>query len=271
MPFQTNTIPPDPDPDVKILFHGLLLLTPNNGGCFVGVHKKSAHHKLIFVVNVKGQSQSIAWLEGKLKKPLEIKITGTPHGVTKYIKSGDPQDFDSSVDLHKLHPNNNLKLDAQYTRPGIYFNEGVLYAGRLTSANLQIVLKQNGKPDQTIGPLANPIAANIAFEERKLQLSWTDDGGNKTLTLPQLNTANEKYEILITNGENPVPPDPPQGVMKCGDFKEHYKVVGGVNANEEFDICFTSVKASAKAEARTNSSSLPDSTRVPCMAIVVDG
>jgi hypothetical protein len=258
MPFQTTTTPPDSQPDVKILFYGMLLLYPENRGCYVGVNNNLTH-ALYIAVQVEGQPQPIMWLNGHLKKPLTIRITGGPvNGVRKYISSG-AQNFENCLDLKKLHPKKTLEINPSYTQPGVYLNEGMLYAGGLTPKYLQVHLQRSRKR-RPHGRIGYPIAANISFKGRILEMTWADDGGDHIFTLPREHTTGEKYVILINNGENPVvEPAPPRSAAKpiCGDFNNHYLAVDGVDKNEQVNVCFTAVKFVA--------------TRVPCMAAVVGG
>ncbi len=264
MPFQTTTTPPDPNPDVQIFFDGLLLLTPANDGCFVGVHNKSLPsparpHVFLFMVRASGQRDPIAFFSGKLTKRLTILIDDKNAKVSKFVPAtADPQDFSSSIDLKKILPASNPQPDPLHINPGVFINEGVLYAAGITSPG-SALLRRSGQLDQPLDSLANPIAANISFNGRTLELKWNDGINDQTLTLPRPNT-NEKYEIIISNRENPEPPVPAPGTTACGDFQDHFEVINGVNPQDRFNICFIIPKISG-----------PDTTRVPCMSVVIDG
>jgi len=256
MPFQTTPTSPDAEPDVKILFYGMLLLYPEYRGCYVGINN-NLKHALYIAIQVEGQRPPIMWLNGHLKKPLTIRFTAGPvNGVRKYISS-DEQSFNNCLDLQKLHPTKTLEINPTHTQPGVYLDEGTLYAGGLTPGDLQVQLKRSGQfePHDRIG---HPIAANISFEGRTLEMTWADDGGDHTFTLPRKHTTDEKYVILINHGENPVVElFEGAGKENCGDFNNHYLAVTGVDQNEQVNVCFTEDPSVA--------------TRVPCMAAVVGG
>src|SRR6266550_5117044 len=90
-------------PDVKIFFHGLLTFSPEpGGGCFIGVHNKSADHFFSVEVTVDEQpphpNLPLLRLAGPLKSQLEITTDSPTTGVKKFV----PNDylFDRAVENH---------------------------------------------------------------------------------------------------------------------------------------------------------------------------
>lgn len=262
MPFtETSTLPDLPD--VRILFHGLLLWGPDadRKSCRLGVHRSAADHYLSVEVRRKQKDAQgrdlpdfilmrhlgpLSFIDGQVSNPgLLMKVNPpTGAGVSKFIPRGGtferkpgstshPQDYRWRVDLDEIH-GTIITRDHNSTDPDIKITEGTLYTAIKTKEDT-IAQKLNKQTAATedFYPIAAVMGINIYLNPGSaLLLTWAKDGVKKELPLLRSDDpAKLSYEIYIDN--SPTFSDD----LSHSDFREYYKALDPVPSNQ-FDLLF---------------------------------
>ena len=204
-----ETLPPNED--VRVLFTGLLVFSPIQGGqCRVAILKKPGHQ---FRIQVEENDVPIKILTDEVQDgDISLEVTGpnvTGADVSTFTKPGfaHQQGLDDDKDFGWL-----LKLDASgdhaNPKPGvqlrsIILNNGILHSALLTPVRvLQNPGATPGQPPPTA--MAEFIGANIylADSNNKVTLRFGPEGANSLLVNRR---AGAKYVVRMLN-------DPPEGM-----------------------------------------------------------
>lgn len=251
MPFDTTTTPPATDAEVRIFFNGLLLLRPQGKNCETLIHHLSADHFLTVEVfeDHAPPNVPVVRFAGPLLDPLEI-TTDAPKGVTVFRPTdpNDPKHFNWALDIHRLHST------ATINPAGVHRNSITLFDGVLSSALLSdrgVSLERQIDPSQCQDRdfVTVLVGAHVKLDGRQFWL--TSGAAGKVFTAE----AGKKYLIYISNQRGT--PVPPTGSL--GDLDHYYMALSNVNAQDKLQL-----------RLRPCGPHTEDTTRVPCMSVVLD-
>jgi hypothetical protein len=257
MPFDSSP-QINPNPDVRIFFEGLLILTPGQDAtskrCDVyAINHHSTEHELFVEVSIDEPQPSLPILRiGRKVAQFGLEIgTTSPAGVMKFEPSAAPAaapyPLREAMDLKTLHPN--AQLNSAGLHPVIKIRDVVLYTATHRDREVRILSPQVACRDRE--PLALIIGANIHLNGRKLQLTW----GSDSVELPRAeDSAGAKYIIWIHNSRSVTP------MIDTNDFGHFYHGLSGVARGTEFTLDF-----------KKCSDPLLTTSRVPCIPIVSGG
>jgi hypothetical protein len=286
MPFQQVKNMPDGEPDVRIFFHGLLLLRSQDGeACEVGVHPNAANHTFSVEVRTKtaGKADVVHMRhfgDLKFRRPgVTIKVEGAARDAAfKFIPDkpfnieegqGEPEDFRWVANLEGGHfhakPLSTSVFDTQHTielKGGEYY----FHAARRTEA--PISRTGGGKEPQIFGRLASVVGAKVYLSaEQALIMAWHDGSRECSLLLakPEAGTS---HEIYINN--SPLFEDPVLLLSPHDELDQYYKVIQSVGLVEQFSLKVNELPTRAR-EGSAKFDSARGSARIPCLSVVLDG
>ena len=230
-------------PDIRIFFHGLLMLVPREDDlgkrCDVYVinhhdhDDHSSQHELSVEVSIDQPQPSYPFLRlGSriLDSGLEIS-TEAPEGVTAYNGSIGPDAYPLSeaIDFGELHPGSQLNPSGAH-RGVITIRDGILYTAARREADARLVNEQ--LPCKDRAPVGLIIGASISLNDRELILKW-GEGDLDSLSLSAKDDDGKpvKYIISISNSRS-IPKKKDQS-----DFKHLYQVLD-VDKADQLELQF---------------------------------
>lgn len=244
-------------PAVRILFHGLLIWTPdsaNDKHCHIGVHRGATDHYLTVEVRIKRPNAPdfiimrhagpLSFLDGDDKFGPGMRMGVEPEtndGVQKFIapaaferKCGSmshANDYRWAVNLENFH-DAPVKLDDHVMRPGIVVTDGILHTAMKTHDDVKIEKFKNGRYVQDFFPIAAIAGINVYLTpEQTFSISFRKDGLLKELPLKTAKASDLSYEIYIDN-------NPTYTEVDHNEFKEYYKALPEVPTSEQFELRF---------------------------------
>lgn len=292
-PTVTGQQMPAREPDLRIFFHGLLLLRGLDGKfCYVETHRQSPRHVLSIETRTKTpQKPDVVHMRhfGQFASTdPDMTITITPPSsspvVYKFLPSpffdpelpiGQDNDFRWIINLEALH-GKQLDIDTTKTRPGIIIGGGVYYFYTAQRMVETIRLKQNGTIKKSLKAVASIIGANLYLDnaDQQIVMTWRGNGQLNTLRLnkPQ---APVSHEIYINN--SPLYEDPLLGISHS-ELAEYYSVISNVTEGEQFELEYPAQLLDSTSRAKLVESqggsakftSLFGSPSIPCQSVVLD-
>jgi len=262
-----------PDPTVKIIFTGLLILQPlPDKTCQTFVHNVSRDHDLLVEVRRKRPGNPDVIM---MRAPGPLRFTGghTPpaHGLLiskvgvpaaqKGVKAytGRPTDegqsLSESLNLSTLLDVSPGSVDTVGGRPSVLIDDGIFYTAQVLPVHFKLN-KRDGTKTIEFHEMGTIIGANIYLTapEQTVNLRWRRPGGDVTLDLevkPQTT-----YEIYINN--EPLFEDDSATGPAHDEFVEYFKILPEVETGEQFTMEFLPP--------------LPDrgSSRTPCASVLLN-
>lgn len=278
-----------PEPDVKIFFHGQLLLRSEDGiTCEVGVNPCATDHVLTIEVRTKMPGKldlinmrHIGPLHFRQPEGMTIEITESeeddppPPAAWKCI-TNDPidytagtgapdEDFRWMLNLEgRLFHQKKLKPDIFGTQHvlklqgGQYFFHTALRMDR----RLTFTRTGGGLDDLELKGIGAIASASVFLaEEQSVVLRWNDCSEERTLTLTKSEDAT--YEIYIENTPLFVEVDP-SNLSKHEELSQYYKVIREISSTS-LSAAFSLVPSRDSDLGETGSPS------IPCQAMILDG
>ena len=277
MPFTpSNTL--DPNPSVKIIFTGLLILRPGpTDTCQVFIHNSCNEHSFLVETRRKRPNKpDVVMMRIPGPVPftaadptrthgLLIRTAGLPanvKGVKAYngnVSSTEGTKLADSFDLARILDVSPGNVDGVGGLPSIFIDHGILYTAETVAMNATLK-KIDGSKIITLATVPTIIAANIylnpADPAQKVNLTWRQNGQDVSLDLK--GSANHTYEIYINN--EPLFEDDSASAPVHDEFQEYFKILPEVRREEQFNLIFPP-------------GPIPDrgSSRTPCMSVVLGG
>jgi hypothetical protein len=241
-------------PDVKIFFHGQLLLRSEDGtACEVGVNPLATDHVLLVEVRTKTPGKPdlinmkhIGALHFRQPEGMTIELTdvgNVPAPAAWKCITLDPLDYEKGVGapdedfrwmlnlegplFHKMK----LKPTVFGTQHVIKLKGGEYFfhtAAVKAGGSLDLKRTGGGEPPRTIKGFGAIASASVFLvENQSILLKWNDGRGERVLTLTKSKSAT--YEIYIENTPLFVPADP-SNLSKHDELAEYYKVIREVSS-----------------------------------------
>jgi len=281
MSFQERLLSTVPirEPDVKIFFHGQLLLRSEDMTCDVGVNPLAANHVLSVEARTKMPDNTTV-IQMRHFGPIHFRQPGmtievsppadtraawkciSPDPVDHVTGDGAPTDFRWMLNLegrlfHDMDLRPNI-FDTQHTiklQNGEYF----FFTARRSHDRLNFVRKEGGKSDlilKRIGAIAR--ASVFLVQDQSVLLKWNDGVQERICTLTK-SLAGATHEIYIENTPLFIQPNP----MDLSQFEElthYYKVIPEISAGARF-----------KLEPMPIAGGDVGSPDIPCQPMTLDG
>jgi hypothetical protein len=298
MPF-TESRQLDPNPDVRILFSGLLILEPQpDGTCEVFVNSSAPRHHLTIEVRRKREGRPdelmmrhvgpLAFVtrdqpgeiptHGMIIRKVEGQTAVRAFAPNEPQPEGAPDALSLAIDMKsdRLHRENRelgpdpqtetmrrlLDVDPLGGRPSILLNDGVFYTAAKTRDDVRIMLKRPDGEDQEMPKFASLIGAAITLDgESELAILWRNQGKLERLSLARKQGVT--YEIYIVNDplfESDAITDLARN-PRHDEFAEYYKILHRVPSNEQFRLQVIPLEQNPER----------GSTRAPCMPVLNGG
>jgi hypothetical protein len=289
MPFQEkplNDCPPG-TPDVRLLFHGQLILRSDGHGCDVAVNPVATDHVLSIEVRIKKEGKTdrirmrhLGPLNFREPEGLLIEVAGPGPAVASAafkLVGNEPIDYENPASAAEddfrwiLNVEGPLFHNAVLNSPvfGAFAGQNVIRlrggeyyfkTAAMASPRYQYRRRGGNKPDVVIGAIGCIASASVFLPENKsLVMKWQDDTreGDRTLSLGK--AEDTTYEVYIEN--TPLCLDRPREAQLplMDEFKEYYKVLD-VPVGDRFSVV---------PELRP---ALQEGTpEVPCQVVTQDG
>jgi hypothetical protein len=237
---------------ITITLTGLLLFRFNGEQyCKVGVHRRTADHKL--KIRISGNTPGVVMnLDEPQSNQNDLWIdVAAPRfeGVKKHL-AGDKldrqnplpeqeQDFRWLIDFEGPDfYDDDLNVDEVSLTPGIHFAHGLFHTAQLLDKNKFTSVKriEGGKPPFELYSITEKVGVNIYLDDpnSKLTLKWGETGEPfAELVKPPAGTT---YTIEITNN----PPENANG-QPHSHFKKYFDVIKDILEPEKFDLQFTTI------------------------------
>ena len=238
-----------PNPAVRILFSGLMIIAPDESGetCEVFVNRAALDHRFSVEIREKRENKPDGVLMRHLA-PLSylpddtgnqiygLEILANPRSDLN-MYTGEPlrggeETFELALDLEgKMFHGKPVEVDLVAGRPSILMNSGTFYSAEKTPSKMIVNLKR-GKSVKPLGSFANLIGANIDLKEKEtLTIRWLEMGVVRALELKR--KEGSTYEIYILN--DPLFVDPEAGEVH-DELREYYKILGSIPPEERFEL-----------------------------------
>lgn len=290
MPFTPVTDMPNAAPDVRIYFHGLLILRSEDGAtCEVGVHPSATNHSLSIEVRTRRpQKPDVIHMRhfGNLHgrgpgMTMEVSsFAGTP--VAYKHTPATPPDFDTGQGVDTdfrwvmnlegaLFHERQLDSDVFRTQHHILLRGGEYFfhtADR--TSGLPIVREGGGKPERPLASIASIVGANLYLHEGQcFVVRWND--GRKEQTLPlEKPAAGIVHEVYVENSPLFEEQSAPQ---RHSELRAYYQIIKG-HGSAEFNLRMDGEVEPANCDvsaAPAKFSPRDGSARIPCQSITLDG
>jgi hypothetical protein len=263
-----------PNPDIKIFFSGLMILTPGDFAppdarktCVVFVNRSAADHHLTIEVRKKQPGNRPDVIIMRHAGPLPFSGVGqhgflirlsneTPSGVRKYegpdVAEGGK--LSNALDLKRLHAAdvppptaNYFDVDELGGRPSILIDEGILYTAALTPTAGTKIRRRPEAPGSgsplSPDPFASILGLNVYLpntpdgeDPKQLTLTWRGlNGMDNVLHLTKL-AAGAYHEIYIDNDPLYEPDSP--AAPRHEELTEYYKILPNVPIHQRFILEF---------------------------------
>lgn len=304
MPFTSisKTGPAGREPDVKIFFHGLLLLRSEDGKtCEAGVNHAGFRHVLSVEARTKTPNRpDVIHMRhfGNLnfRQPgMSIQITGAgpDPNAFKFVSSaqidhanGDSapeEDFRWIINLEGgLFHGDEITSTVFGTQHVIRLEGGeyYFYTARRARPGLKFERKGGGKKDKTFRRIGSVIGARVFLNDNQsVVMRWSDgvqeDECVLTLSKPQSGVS---HEIYIENSPLYEPPTTLRNRPRHSELLEYYKVIPGIIGAARFNLEPSEEVTpglSDEGAPFSSGSAKYDSERgspsIPCQSVVLDG
>ncbi|HEX8173498.1 MAG TPA: hypothetical protein VF543_00095 [Pyrinomonadaceae bacterium] len=282
---------PTEEPDLRIFFHGLLLLRGADEAkfCLVEVHREPQYrHVLSIEARTKTPGEpDVVHMRTLDKLQGEFTIQATPSVANPVVYkfqpslafdavlgNGHAKDFRWIINLEQLHEKP-LTVDHTKTRPGIVIAGGVYYFYAAQRKLGPVELKQNGVTKKTLSAVASIIGANLYLARgQEIILTWRDNGKDNRLPLKKPQTGSS-HEIYINN--SPLFEEQTMGGSHS-ELKEYYGVLPDVPTEEQFNLeyPFQSLDPDSKNMLIASQGgslkfeSVTSTPTIPCQSVVLD-
>lgn len=268
MPFRTRLLTDPtsgPEPDVKIFFHGQLLLRSEDGmTCEVGVNPIATNHVLTVEARTKTPGKPdlinmrhVGPLHFRQPHGMTIKLTEdekAPPPIAWKCITLDPIDYTTGDGPPKGPPDEDFRwilnlegglFHGRELNPAVFGTQHVIklqggqyffQTARKSDGRLSYIRTGGGKPDMTfkkIGAIAR--ASVFLLENQGVMLSWQDGSQeeDRVLTLTK-STQGSTYEIYIENTPLYEDLDPSSDLSKHDELIEYYKVIPEIPQSARF-------------------------------------
>lgn len=312
MPFKpigVTTPTPGREPDVRIFFHGQLLLRSQDGQtCEVAVNHAAFQHTLSVEARTKrpdrrdvihmrhfgplnfrlpnqpGMSIEIVG-EGAAPAAFKFVTPSTLNLETGEVQTGDPQtaeeDFRWIINLEGGHfHGDTLRCPVFGTHNTIKLTGGEYYfhTALRAEAGLKFQRTGGGKTPKDFRRIGAIIGANVFLgDNQSLVVRWKDGvkEEDRVLTLSKPQGQGVSHEIYIEN--TPLYEEPRLPPPTHSELIEYYKVLPDINGDARFNLEPIRERADRDREnvvAQTGSAKFEGergSPSIPCQSIVLDG
>ena len=284
MPFKPYTLPLSDQPDVRIFFHGQLLMRAEGDGssCEVGVNPLATDHVLSVEVRTK-QVGKPDLINLRLFGPFNFRQPGMtiavsspagPVGAYKCVGSTAPdpvtgtggleEDFRWILNLESnlFHgkPLNSSVFNSQHT---IKLQDAQYYfeTANRADARLEFERTGGGKDPLTLRRIGAIARASVFLAGTQSLLVKWNDGSGKEHILPLQKATDITYEIYIENTPLFVEADL-QHPEQFEELVHYYRVIPSVASNERFSL---TPKPAGTATGQEGSPT------IPCQVMQLDG
>lgn len=307
----TSVTGPGGEPNVRIYFHGLLLLRSEDGNvCEAGVHHAAFRHTLSVEARTRTPNRPDV-IHMRHFGPLKFREEGQPGMSIEIDGSGRPapaafkfvtpaalnfetgevppetpevaEDFRWIINLEGgLFHGDELDCTVFGTQHVIRLGGGeyYFYTARRADSGLKFVRKEGGKGPKDFRRIGSIIGARVFLSgDQSITLTWNDgmQEEDQTLRLSKPQTGSI-HEIYVENSPLYEPPSNSGTPPRHSELPEYYKVIRGKIGNARFrldPVKENGPQADGQAAPPPSGSAKFDSERgspsIPCQSIVLDG
>lgn len=300
MTFQSTllTAPmPGVEPDVKIFFHGLLLLrSEDRMTCEVGVHPTATNHVLSIEARTKTPNQPDV-IHMRHYGPLGFRQPGMTIEVIEAVPApaalafitateidyehgtlAPPEDFRWIINLEGglFHGDelNSLVFASQHTiklQGGVYY----FYTALRTGDGLRFERTEGGKSPKTLRKIGCVVGARVFLQDNQaIEMRWHDGQEERLLRLSKPQQLNVSHEIYIEN--SPLYEEPTNSTARArhSELTEYYKIFPNIPEAARFKL--EPVREVAPGVLPADAGSLKygsqrGSPSIPCQPIILNG